>query len=384
MEELTSLQQGYYHLQRGHFSDAREAFRAVIANEDGHKAEAYIGILLSENNLRDEEQLPELPQELSGFELFAKAKEHASGGYLKTLEGYEQKQNELFERKESGYLELVKRAEAENKSEEELEYLLGRATELRKYKDAAVYRDKLKSELEARREHKEKKNRRHLYWIVPVAALLVAAFVAFAFLFMFPKRNGVSYVLTLNGYSVSGVDDRLTEVVVPSTVNGIPVTAISQNALKDRDRLRSLEFRGRYEVFEKEGIVYRRGETGLTVFAAEEDLTEVVIPASVDGAPVTAIGREAFKDHEDLRSIDLGGNVAVIGEKAFSGCEALLTVTGGERVNRVQKKAFNKCVSLKELHFAEDLYSARTAYSDCRKLEVFAGGKSVDFDPNAD
>ena len=50
MEELTSLQQGYYYLSKHQFDEAKLHFGKLVAEEcaDAHP---YIGLLLAENGL---------------------------------------------------------------------------------------------------------------------------------------------------------------------------------------------------------------------------------------------------------------------------------------------------------------------------------------------
>lgn len=53
---------------------------------------------------------------------------------------------------------------------------------------------------------------------------------------------------------------------------------------------------------------------------------KLVIASTALNTPVTEIKDEAFKDCNELRSIDIGKNITSIGEKAFSGCTSLKSV----------------------------------------------------------
>ena len=47
---------------------------------------------------------------------------------------------------------------------------------------------------------------------------------------------------------------------------------------------------------------------------------EVVIPDTIEGKPVTAIDREAFKDNSRIISVKMPKNLHEIGDEAFAGC----------------------------------------------------------------
>jgi hypothetical protein len=53
---------------------------------------------------------------------------------------------------------------------------------------------------------------------------------------------------------------------------------------------------------------------------------EFVIPAKIEGKPVTNIGKKAFKASE-LTSITIPDSVTSIGDEAFSHCESLTSIT---------------------------------------------------------
>ncbi|MGN1480418.1 leucine-rich repeat protein [Porcipelethomonas sp.] len=71
----------------------------------------------------------------------------------------------------------------------------------------------------------------------------------------------------------------------------------------------------------------------------------VVIPSEVDGIPVTEIGFGAFMD-TNLASITISGNIKTIGAIAFSFCSNLTIVTIDENVTKIETGAFSDCNSL--------------------------------------
>ncbi len=63
--------------------------------------------------------------------------------------------------------------------------------------------------------------------------------------------------------------------------------------------------------------------TGTIIKLNDTSITEVVIPESIDGVPVTAIGASAFRDCTNLTSITIPNSVTSIGELTFYGCSSL-------------------------------------------------------------
>ena len=96
--------------------------------------------------------------------------------------------------------------------------------------------------------------------------------------------KGLSYTLSRNNYIVAGIGECTdTDIIIPATYKGLPVTSIGDEAF--------------YWV------------TGCS------SLTSVVIPNSV-----TSIGDEAFRYCRTLSSIVIPDSVTSIGERAFESC----------------------------------------------------------------
>ena len=62
---------------------------------------------------------------------------------------------------------------------------------------------------------------------------------------------------------------------------------------------------------------------------------DVVIPDTIDGRPVTAIGDFAFDSCTGLTSITLGNSITTIGSWAFSGCTGLASITFGNSLTSI-------------------------------------------------
>lgn len=74
--------------------------------------------------------------------------------------------------------------------------------------------------------------------------------------------------------------------------------------------------------------------------------TDIVIPSTHEGLPVTSIGASAFGGRSSLTSVTISDSVTSIGNSAFSYCTSLTSVTIGNSVTSVGSSAFYKCTSL--------------------------------------
>ena len=74
--------------------------------------------------------------------------------------------------------------------------------------------------------------------------------------------------------------------------------------------------------------------------------TKAVIPAEIEGLPVTALGISVFHDRYDLTSVTLPDTITSIGPYAFTNCHSLTNVNIPDSVTSIETGAFWWCVSL--------------------------------------
>lgn len=171
-----------------------------------------------------------------------------------------------------------------------------------------------------------------------------------------------------NAYSVVGYNDEPTELVVPAQFNGLPVTAIGDNAFNKCESLQSIVLPSTVTTI------------GAKAFSSCINLTFVKISSGV-----TAIGMGAFSFCGRLRYIDVPGNVAAIGNMAFHSCVNLESVILEEGVGKIGDFVFFHCIKLPSLTIPNSVTAigksiAEAAFSlnAVTMPEKLAGNKTTD------
>jgi len=118
-----------------------------------------------------------------------------------------------------------------------------------------------------------------------------------------------------------------------------------------------------------EGITYKLTNLEYSVMEYNGSDTDVVIPTTYKGYPVTSIGEDAFYKCTSLTSIKIGENVKSIGKWAFYECTKLLSVEMPNSITKIGSSAFRACKSLTSVVISENVTSiGNYAFSECYKL----------------
>ena len=105
--------------------------------------------------------------------------------------------------------------------------------------------------------------------------------------------------------------------------------------------------------------------------------TGVVIPQTIQGIPVREIGQGAFRDSR-ITSVMIPVLVTHIRESAFNGCKSLTSVTIGGSVTTIEPYAFYSCENLTSITIPATVVSiGGFAFSHCKKLTTFNIPQSV-------
>ncbi len=129
-----------------------------------------------------------------------------------------------------------------------------------------------------------------------------------------------------------------------------------------------------HEIF-TEGLEYTPNDDGnsysVTGIISATD-TEIIIPSTYEGKPVTAIGKYAFRLCSDLTSVTIPDSVISIGDMAFLGCRSLTSVTIGNSVTSIGSSAFANCSNLQIVTIPDSVTSiGDNAFYDCESLTIY-------------
>ncbi|MBE6856292.1 MAG: hypothetical protein E7500_02525 [Ruminococcus sp.] len=145
--------------------------------------------------------------------------------------------------------------------------------------------------------------------VITVASAVSAC--AYSSLFASASADDFHYVTSPDGTGINILSYGGTgpEMVIPDTIDGLPVKLINTNAFK-----------------------------------SNLDITGVKIPDTV-----IAISTGAFEGCSNLKSIKLPSSLTKLYTFAFSECRALESVTFGDNVTTIERYAFQLCTGLKEI-----------------------------------
>ena len=91
-------------------------------------------------------------------------------------------------------------------------------------------------------------------------------------------------------------------------------------------------------------ILHQEGSAEITKYTGKEET--LLIPSELDGHPVTGIGDYAFSDRRSLTSVTIPDSVTSIGDDAFGDCRSLTSVTIPDSVTSIGDDAFSRCPDL--------------------------------------
>ena len=108
--------------------------------------------------------------------------------------------------------------------------------------------------------------------------------------------------------------------------------------------------------------------------------TDVVIPDTYNGLPVTKIGNSAFKNCTSLTSVSIPNSVMTISAYAFYGCRYITGVIIPNSITCIQNNAFTNCEALTNVRIPDSVTTIEIgAFSSCNSLENISLGKGLKY-----
>lgn len=173
------------------------------------------------------------------------------------------------------------------------------------------------------------------------------------------------------------------EVVIPSTIQGEPVTHIGADAFRETGII-SLVIPDSVSFIEEEAfadcgflksVYLPEGLTEISygLFARCPVLTEITIPDAV-----TYIDEEAFLGCHSLAQITIPDSVRGMGKAVFYNCSGLHTVNLSQNLRKIEEKTFALCTDLASVVIPDSVeIIGEEAFASCENLQSILFGEGL-------
>ncbi len=168
-----------------------------------------------------------------------------------------------------------------------------------------------------------------------------------------PLNPNLKYAIKSGTVTITGCDKNASgALTITATIEGKPVTSIGKLAFILCTSLTRIT------------IPDSVTSIGNQAFAGCRALTSITIPNSV-----TSIGNQAFSDCEGLTSVTIGDSVTSIGGKAFWSCTSLNNITIPDGVTSIREMTFGGCTSLTSVTIPDSVTTiGHQAFISCTRL----------------
>jgi len=102
---------------------------------------------------------------------------------------------------------------------------------------------------------------------------------------------------------------------------------------------------------------YYRSGTGILLSGVKPTAGKLVFPSSLDGYAITKIGNSLFANNNDITEIVIPDGITSIDASAFSACTALKTVSLPATFRTIESGAFQNCTSLEKVMLSDGITS---------------------------
>jgi len=131
-------------------------------------------------------------------------------------------------------------------------------------------------------------------------------------------------------------------------------------------------------------VVLNNAGNGVAITGYTGKATTVRIPAQIEGMPVKEIGKQAFAANQDITNVVIPSGVVSIGDDAFGLCVKLTSISLPDSLNSVGKNAFMH-TGLTSVTLPKSITSlSEGLFYNCRQLKsVKINGSITEIQPSA-
>jgi len=174
-------------------------------------------------------------------------------------------------------------------------------------------------------------------------------------------RAQLTFATNNGSITITGYTGNPTDLNIPSTTNGYPVTSIGETSFFNCLSLTSVR------------IPNSVTNIGSEAFARCFNLNYLTL-----GSGVTSIGGYAFVNCYSLASVTISNSPANIGSEAFYYCSGLINLNLGSKVTSIDDEAFAECSSLSRVTIPNSVTNIGSgAFNYCTELSgIYFQGNS--------
>ena len=129
-----------------------------------------------------------------------------------------------------------------------------------------------------------------------------------------------------------------------------------------------------------DNLKYKKEGSGITITGCDPKPTgDLIIPDTIDGLPITSIGKFAFQECSGLTSVTLPSSLTSIGDRAFNKCSGLKSVTLPSSLTSISYSAFGYCTGLTSVTLPNSItFLGQYAFKECSGLTSVTIPNNID------
>lgn len=166
----------------------------------------------------------------------------------------------------------------------------------------------------------------------------------------------LTYTLYDDHATITGFDNTVADVVIPSEISMLPVTEIGQDAFLNATRLKTVK------------IPETVTKIGISAFNTATSLSEITLPSNLQ-----SIGNYAFHKCISLKEITLPESLNSLGDYAFYGCVSMQTANVAGSITKFPASVFSGCTSLIAISIPLSITDLNNRYDYGAKSQSLSG-----------